>query len=142
MLNEPDADSGSWHFYQWRLLRMKNSGAWCGYVLIPEGHPWHGLDTWALADVSIHGGVTFAGHHPAFDSYAVGFDCCHSGDILPNASPDANLLNAMTVFTDLAQGVELGSGSTYKTIAYARDEVKLLCEQAGAARKADSDAAS
>jgi hypothetical protein len=30
----------------------------CGYVRIPNGHPWHGLSEPEEADV--HGGITFA----------------------------------------------------------------------------------
>ncbi len=37
-------------------------GSWCGYVAVPAGHPWHGKDYQdeALADVEVHGGLTFA----------------------------------------------------------------------------------
>lgn len=43
---------------EWMVMN-NGSGTRCGYVRVPKGHPWHGLD---LEDVpaSVHGGITFA----------------------------------------------------------------------------------
>jgi hypothetical protein len=59
----------------------------CGYVALPESHPWHGVDYDKLGDVDIHGGLTWSGEFP--DEWVVpslagrwwiGFDCAHLGD--------------------------------------------------------------
>ena len=65
-----------------------------GYVLIPEGHPLHGLN-YDEIDISVHGGLTFSGlitqetidydWSEDLDSgdigkWCVGFDTSHYGD--------------------------------------------------------------
>ena len=54
-------------------------GAINGYVKIPAGHHWHGLDYDAF-DVDVHGGLTYGGGPSGW----VGFDCLHSGDVWPD----------------------------------------------------------
>lgn len=56
-------------------------GHLCGYVQIPEGHPWHGKDHDDI-DADCHGGLTWSGANDA-GLYLVGFDCGHSMDICP-----------------------------------------------------------
>ncbi|QFP97013.1 hypothetical protein SEA_SUERTE_42 [Gordonia phage Suerte] len=53
-------------------------GAVNGYVLLPEGHPWRGLD-YDQIDVEVHGGLTY-GH----DGW-IGFDTLHAGDVWPGS---------------------------------------------------------
>ena len=84
-------------------------GALCGYVGVPEGHPWHGrhYDACGMGEKSenydpnwypnVHGGLTFADgcghgddpakgicHIPAEGEpdnvWWLGFDCAHAGD--------------------------------------------------------------
>jgi hypothetical protein len=58
--NEPDK-------MQWQdaatglaCLAVRNDmGVWCGYVGIPEGHPWYGKGYEDLGDVDVHGGLTY-----------------------------------------------------------------------------------
>jgi hypothetical protein len=62
-----------------------NRGWGNGYVLIPEGHDFHGKPYHDI-DVSVHGGLTFAEHIPEGDDfgwrpgYWIGFDTAHAGD--------------------------------------------------------------
>jgi hypothetical protein len=72
----------------------------CGYVRVPDDHPWnghdyghptcghpgcydHSIDT----AVSVHGGITFAnrgpGELPEEEGWWFGFDCAHLGDLVP-----------------------------------------------------------
>jgi len=58
----------------------------CGYVKLPEDHPWYGKH-YDDIDVRIHGGLTFAGELACgcseLDSgFWIGFDCAHCYDML------------------------------------------------------------
>ncbi len=124
--------------YACLIKRSHLSGALCGYVGIPEGHPWHGKPYDEL-DVEVHGGLTYADscqegpedaticHIPAPGEpeplWWVGFDCHHAWDIGP----------AME-----ARGRDHGMspiripGSSYKTVGYVKEECARLAEQAAA----------
>lgn len=78
-------------------------GAWCGYVGVGPDHPWYGRNYYeedslsGLDDhVRVHGCVTYAGfcqagvpeesgicHPGAGKLWWFGFDCAHSGDLIP-----------------------------------------------------------
>lgn len=73
-----------------------------GYVVIPEGHPLHGMEydeIYEVIDIQVHGGLTFSA--PASDlidnpkwaieredknSWIIGFDTMHFGDNSYNCS--------------------------------------------------------
>lgn len=132
--NEPDR-------IEWRsgdlaclIVRSKSTGALCGYVGVPAGHPWHGqkYGSDALDSVEIHGGLTYSapcveGGHICHvpqpgepdEVWWQGFDCGHSWDISPAFS---GLYGFSTEPSSL--------GESYKTIAYVRSEVERLAEQA------------
>jgi hypothetical protein len=110
------------------MVRNPRGGHWCGYVGVPKGHPWHGLDYTAspeLDAVEVHGGLTFASRcqHPEDEATGVchvvedgddddvwwlGFDCAHYGDCSP--------------------GYQMFDGS-YKTAEYIRFECANLARQ-------------
>lgn len=111
------------------IIQRGPSGAWCGYVGVPSGHPLHGVDIFAhqeeerapLWDLSVHGGITYsercAGsicHIPrpgeSDDVWWLGFDCCHSGDVTPKES-------------------DPWPSSRYRTADYVRAETRSLAEQ-------------
>lgn len=52
-------------------------GHLCGYVKIPNTHPYYGNEE---IDLEVHGGVTFNEMH---EEHFVGFDCAHSTDLVP-----------------------------------------------------------
>lgn len=79
------------------IMHRNHFGAWCGYVGVPETHPWYGKneshDT--FESVEVHGGVTYGDecqgeicHKPKEGEsdkvWWVGFDCMHIGDYAPN----------------------------------------------------------
>lgn len=89
-----------WHLERlWRTGAPRYDGAWgmvvlnamgfrCGYVHLPDGHPWMGLDP-ANVPADAHGGINFAGAYPADQldngdgvppGWWIGFDCGHYGD--------------------------------------------------------------
>ena len=91
----------------------------CGYVRVPQGHPWHGMD-YDEIDADVHGGLTFAELDVPCgkgddNAYWVGFDCGHYMD-----APDP------------AFGVEnrYPSDGIVRTQEYVEAECRNLCEQA------------
>lgn len=125
------------------IKRHPSAGHLCGYVGVPEGHPWHGQD---CDDVrvsddehdwpTVHGGLTYADHcaegpeaeaicHVPAPSepdkvWWLGFDCAHCYDLSPGRA---------TIFP--AFGDEI-----YRDIAYVERECRLLAKQAADVRAA------
>lgn len=128
---EPDYDSWrSEHGYPC-IARRNRSGAWCGYVGVPPGHPWHGKHYDAVYDfegdyLEVHGGLTYSDkcrpdigicHVPepgeSDDFHWLGFDCAHSCDTYPTQPHD---------FVD--------QYAIYRSYGYVRSEVEKLARQA------------
>jgi len=109
------------------LIVRGPSGALCGYVGVPPGHPHHGVK-WDKIESDLSGahcGLTYSspcaeGGHichvarkgEADDVWWLGFDCAHSGDICPSY--------------DDARHEQFAS---YKTVTYVRRRVEQLAEQ-------------
>ena len=120
-------DKGVHEGYEWEVTSNR-TGYRCGYVRIPEGHPWHGLgyDDVRTADgdwPGVHGGLTFAepdtdcGKGGEDSAWWLGFDCAHCGD-----APDPSLAG----YHD-----RMGyPGDTIKTTEYVAAECRKLAEQA------------
>lgn len=92
-----------------KILRGHH-GALCGYVRLPERHPWlvGDIDT---AGIGVHGGITFGpAEFPGMDGIWIGFDCAHSGDLCPKYGAQ--------------------KGDVYRDIEYVRGEVASLARQA------------
>jgi hypothetical protein len=122
------------------IKRSGLSGALCGYVGVPEGHPWHGKDYQDLDDVvGVHGGLTYADsceegpegtticHVPGPGEpeplWWLGFDCHHAWDIGP----------AMKA-RERERGYEIDiTDSSYKPVAYVREQCAGLAQQAAEA---------
>jgi hypothetical protein len=70
-------------------LRRGQMGGWCGYVLVPEGHPWFDNRPRAYADAQVHGGISYGQRTCAScdaqvgAQYSVGFGYMHAGDYCP-----------------------------------------------------------
>lgn len=125
------------------LIVRSPSGALCGYVGVPKGHPNHGID-YDDVEVEVHGGLTFAApcahskdeqqdvsrticHLPSAgepdDVWWLGFDCAHAGDESPaiNSRLPAHLHMSF-------------EGDTYKDLAYVTAQVQSLAKQLHEAR--------
>lgn len=67
------------------IVTHNSFGFRCGYVRIPVGHSWHGMD-WDKIRCDVHGGITFSEPDQpcdkggADDAWWIGFDCAHAGD--------------------------------------------------------------
>ena len=105
------------------LMRRNDSGAWCGYVGVPPGHPHHGQDDIYEGALNVHGGVTYASpcqgeicHVPQpgepHDVFWIGFDCLHAGDEAPYNGALRTLYKA-----------------EYRTRDYVKAEVESLAQQ-------------
>lgn len=126
------------------LIVRNYTGALCGYVGVPPGHPWHGkLYMEIEGDVEVHGGLTFSSlceevseedmdtvaaicHVPApgrpAEVWWLGFDCAHSiTDVIPR------------IYQQYPNDFHLGAHETYKDIAYVTGECKFLAAQVKAA---------
>lgn len=136
--NEPDR-------IEWRsagvprlpcLMIRNHKGAWCGYVGVPEGHPWFEQDYGAINAEDVHGGLTYsdscaapichvprAGESPHV--WWVGFDCAHAYDHAPGDT---------AMYRRLKMRVSM-SFEAYRDEAYVRAEVNALAAQAQAAAK-------
>lgn len=126
------------------ILHRGPQGAWCGYVAVPPGHPWHGKDyddcrvgedDWP----SVHGGLTYANAcHGAVchvakpgepeDVWWLGFDCNHSEDVsLSDFYFDIKFRNDPNW---PRRATSSSYGESYKTVEYVRAETERLARQA------------
>ncbi len=87
-------------------------GHLCGYCKVPKNHPWVGASF--DLDVDVHGGITF-GRTDENEDYWLGFDCAHSGDLVPS-------LNRLF-------DRSFSKGDTYKTVPFCIEECKKLADQ-------------
>ena len=112
------------------IVRSPSSGALCGYVGVPPGHPWHGKGYNVGIDAEAHGGLTYAAscdegghicHVPlpgeSPDVWWLGFDCSHSYDV----SPAYSKIPGFSITPS-------SLGESYKTVAYVRREVERLAK--------------
>ena len=142
---EPDREE--WRYRGLPCLIVRNHmGAWCGYVAVPPGHPWHGR-SYEAVDAACHGGLTFASacaerpkaqfiignticHAPRegepADVWWLGFDCAHSEDLIPFHQAAARHLSG---FPALADFMLLQFARAYRNIRYVRQQVELLADQ-------------
>lgn len=111
------------------LIVRGRAGAWCGYVGVPPNHPWYRQDYYDIAEVDIHGGLTYSDlcmegsestsicHIPGPGEpdhvWWLGFDAAHAWDLVP-----AYVLKGLTM-----------PGATYRNAEYMRRECARLAAQ-------------
>lgn len=139
---QDEPDRVEWRYGGMPCLIVRNRiGALCGYVGVSMPHPWWGRHYDAVRPYpDIHGGLTYADHcsghvcHVARpgegdDVYWLGFDCAHSGDLLPE-------LVAMRAFRAESRLRWPGlPDDTYRDADYVMLEVESLARQAMEARR-------
>ena len=128
------------------LIHRGPMGALCGYVGVPPGHPLHGLDysNEAAWELTVHGGLTYANacqdtedessgicHVPfpgrPHDVWWFGFDCAHSGDVVPGLRRVAKDEKGQS-YIDLADLLAM-PGDTYKDFSYVKAQTENLARQ-------------
>ena len=133
--DEPDLEVWTDQPTGYRCLIVRTTtGHLCGYVEVPEDHPWNGSGYDDPADgskrddgtvdwsdridgkVEIHGGLTFANAREQVvgSGWWFGFDCAHAWDLVP---------------TMLRDGFHSQAESTYRNLAYVRNECVSLARQ-------------
>lgn len=116
---ETEPNEKRWKHAGFHCLAKRNMWGWfwLGYIVIPEDHPWYGLDHNILSDIDVHGGITYCspGIHEDFGQWLVGFDCGHGWDYRPSALGHA------------------GDPLNYRTLQYVVEETNKLAEQAAQA---------
>lgn len=120
---DAEPDRVEWRHLGFPCLIVRNdmSGALCGYVGVPPGHPALNASDEAF---EVHGGVTYGAPcdetgkicHVAQpgepdEVHWIGFDCAHAGDLCPGMKE--------LRFNDW----------TYRDVNYVRAEVERLAEQ-------------
>ena len=125
------------------IHKHDEAGHLCGYLGVPKGHPWYGRDYDSI-DAEVHGGLTYSEHEirgggsnpfvpkealirpyphdTAQDTYWIGFDCAHAGDLMPR--------------TDALLPLHLQGSGVYRDESYVRQELEHLASQAAAAWQA------
>lgn len=126
--------------FQWIVVH-NGSGYRCGYIRLPQGHPWHGKGYDDIHAV-VHGGLTYAAaDEPCGDpteldapSWWVGFDCAHCSD-----APDPSLPippQLLTIYQRFASSTwetsDAPHGRKIRTTEYVAEQCQRLCEQAQA----------
>jgi hypothetical protein len=121
--SEPDRIEWRAHGLPCLMVRSVTMGAWCGYVGVPPGHPFHGKG-YDDVDVAVHGGLTYGRR--------CGHVICH----VPQPGEPADVhwlgLNEQT----LPHLAKIGNAfrglfpdSAYRDVAYVKAEVERLAKQ-------------
>lgn len=130
--DEPNRKEWESNGFKCLIVRHDTAGFLCGYVGIPEGHPWHGVD-YNDIEAEVHGGLTFGdegdGERWPKGSYWVGFDCAHGGDLIPWTEP------IMLFARGFSHKEHYPDEDTYRDIVYVTNETESLARQAAEAVK-------
>lgn len=125
------------------IVRAPVSGAWCGYVGVPPGHPLYDNADAAEEHLWPHGGITFQDFcepgEPAYGichvasagavekPYWVGFDCAHAEDYPPAMEALTNSLSPLLPSLPGLPGMEAPTDRfAFHQHYWTVDEVRLL----------------
>lgn len=107
-----EGDFYSWDYKGFDCYIKRNSfRCWCGYVKIPKELPID-FDFGSGDYFPVDGGITFQSVED--DCYIIGFDCAHSGDLIPRM----NFLKESPLY-----------GETYKDKNFVISETNNIVEQ-------------
>lgn len=127
--------------FEWNITH-NSMGYRCGYVRVPKGHPWHGVQfdvgetREGFAEPEAHGGITFSKPDMACDkggaddAWWIGFDCARYCDLPDPSLPSDEAGKAIQKFY---ADTPVRPGSAVRTQEYVEAECRSLCEQANAA---------
>ncbi len=115
MIKEGSEESFEYRGYKCQALRMGRLHHINGYVELPVGHKYHGMN-YDNIPVDVHGGLTYS-RLDGNGSWKIGFDTAHYGDLS---------LHNLILFRDDSFFAE---ESTYRTMKYVVEEIKKLVDQ-------------
>lgn len=126
--NEPHRVEFEYQGFPCLIVRSAFGLNLCGYVGVPQGHPWFEVDfvggeSGGLDVPDVHGGLTYNSachgyvcHVPkpgeSDNVWWIGFDCAHYKDVKPRAFPMLNF------------------AQNYRDVAFVRAECEQLATQA------------
>jgi hypothetical protein len=144
------------------LIVRSHTGAWCGYVGVPETHPWFGKGySESVLDgsdnrsdapdamIGVHGGLTYSDRCQDEDDPAAGichvagpgrpepvwwfgFDCNHAGDFAPGIHADLCRIADTSRYLTGYRPGVPPHDEQYRDVAYVRGQVALLAAQLAA----------
>lgn len=127
------------------LINRNWSKALCGYVGVPETHPYYGItDIFdkRLSSLQVHGGVTYSRpgseHNLESDNedlWYIGFDCAHFMDYVPGLVEVLNQIRGEDGIQEMFDSAFFDNISQYRDMEYVTNEVQGLYEQLQAAMK-------
>ena len=106
-------------------------GHLCGYLLLPNDHPLYGKQAGEI-DLNCWGGITWS--EETEQGWTIGFDCGHSGDIVPtleifrNSDPEYIELKKKFPIPEEFKQYSLFNPK-YRTIDFCIKECKSLAKQ-------------
>lgn len=122
--DEPDLLTGEAHGYIIEIKRHPTLGHLCGYIDVPNDHPWAKCKQYDVP-AKVHGGITFGPHAKVDEScFRIGFDCAHYLDYSPG----------MLRYKQYGLGTKIGK-ETYKNMEFVMRECEKLAAQAKEATK-------
>jgi len=138
-LDRPESilEKGEMLGFEYRITN-NFGGARCGYIKVPPGHPWHGMD-FEIIPCEVHGGLTFSSGESEGSEWWIGFDFAHPSDLR-----DPDLPFESSIFRDEILGFynriqELCNRGS-KPHLWTQDEIRAECMRvAGQAKGAVKD---
>jgi hypothetical protein len=118
--SEPDREEWAEEFtgYLCEIKRHPQLKHLCGYVTVPDDHPFHGLSYELVSEhVYAYGGITYK------DGGKFGFDCAHADDISPGV-----LLSLLSVGGE-SSAVGLCQHGEYRTFEWVRKQTEQLARE-------------
>ena len=108
------------------IIARPSGGCLCGYIEVPQGHPWHGKNHKdpIFDDIQVHGGLSHSEPSCNQGKWILGFDCGHSGDIVPLPK------SIQEEIDDLKKKWGVAIRGTYKTVDFVKAELLKLAEWA------------
>lgn len=101
------------------VIRHPSMGHLCGYVKVDRDHPVYGFNYERMSEYfNVHGGLTYSGHLESEDHWYFGFDCGHSGDLVPSM---------VKMYFQLGLAMEPNL-DFYRDIEYVSNEVREMAE--------------
>ncbi|UQF11345.1 hypothetical protein [Vagococcus lutrae] len=88
--SEGDRKEFQYKGYQCLIKRVSGMGHLCGYVFIPFKHKRYATNS-LENDLKVHGGITYCDWLEG--QWALGFDCAHFGDLVPNFNYTHTIFN-------------------------------------------------